>query len=62
MPVFCGFVHEPFALEHAEAVLFVNGDKAEALKFHIVLDKGVRPDDEFRFTGMDALQRRSLFR
>jgi hypothetical protein len=33
-----GFVHELFALEHAEAVLLVNGDEAEAGEKDVIFD------------------------
>src|SRR5208283_3694823 len=56
-----GFVHQALALEDAEAVLFVNGDKSEAVKFDVLLDEGVRADDELGFAGTDALARGAFF-
>src|SRR5208337_4644566 len=41
-----GFVHQALALEDTEAVLLINGDKAEPVEFDVLLDEGVRADDE----------------
>ncbi len=56
-----GFVHQALALEDTEAVLFVDGDKAEAVKFDVFLDEGVCADDELGFAGTDALTRGGFF-
>ena len=50
------FVHETLALQHAEAVLFVDGYETEAGKLHVVFDQGVCADDELGFAGGDALE------
>jgi hypothetical protein len=51
-----GFVHEAFALEDAEAVLLVDGDKAEAGELNLVFDEGVGADDKLGFAGADAFE------
>ncbi len=51
-----GLVHQTLALEDAEAMLFVDGDKTEARELDVILDEGVRADDELRFAGTDALK------
>jgi len=56
-----GFVHEAFALEDAEAVLLVDGDKAEARKLDLVFDERVGADDELSFAGADAFEGGLLF-
>ncbi len=53
-----GFVHETLALQHAEAVLFVDGHEAEACKLHAFFDQGVCADDELGFAGGDAFDGR----
>src|SRR5438309_1144218 len=50
-----GFVHQALALENAEAVLLVNGDKAEARECDVVFDEGVGANDELRFARADAI-------
>ena len=57
-----GLVHEPFALQDPEAVLFVNGHKTEPREFHVVLDERMSADDELRFTGANALEGRGFLR
>src|SRR6266700_3155176 len=57
-----GLVHQPLALEDAEAVLLVNGDKTEAREFDVVFDERVGADDELRFSGMDAIEDRGFLR
>jgi len=39
------------ALRHAEAVLLVDDDEAQALERHGALEQGVRADDEVRLAG-----------
>ena len=51
-----GFVHQAFALKDAEAVLFVDGHETKASEFDVVFDQGVRADDEFGFTGANAVE------
>src|SRR6266478_2574389 len=51
-----GFVHEALALEDAEAVLLVNGDKAEAGEGDVIFDEGVGADDELGFAGTNAVE------
>src|SRR5882724_13349233 len=55
-----GFVHETFALHHAEAMLLVNGDEAETREGDIVFDERMSADDEMGLAGRDTLNRRSL--
>src|SRR4029077_9870784 len=57
----CGFVHQALALEDAEAVLFIDGDEAEARELDIVFDERVRADDESRFAGADAFESGGFF-
>ena len=56
-----GFVHEALALEDAEAVLFVDGNEAEAMELDVVFDQGVGADDELRFAGADTFASGSFF-
>src|ERR1700688_2326703 len=56
VPVNQGFIHETFALQHAKAVLFVDGDEAEAGEFDFVFDESVSADDQFGFTGANAFE------
>src|ERR1700682_1714074 len=56
-----GFVHQAFALENTEAVLFVDGDEAEACELNIAFDEGVRADDELRLAGADAFEGGGFF-
>src|SRR2546430_1299708 len=51
-----GFVHQALALEDAEAVLLVNGDKSEAGEGDVVLDERVGANDELRFARTDAIE------
>jgi len=48
-------------LEDTEAVLLINGDKAEPIEFDGLLDEGVCADDELGFAGTDALARSGFF-
>src|SRR5260370_34835980 len=57
-----GFVHEALALEDAEAVLFVNGDEAEAGEGDVVFDEGVRANHELSVAGADAIEDGGFFR
>src|SRR5882762_3744605 len=57
-----GFIHQPLALEDAEAMLLINGDKTKPREFHVVFDQGVRADDELRFARSNALEGRGLLR
>ena len=57
-----GFVHQPLALQNAEAVLLINGHKAEPREFHIVFDQRVRADDQLRFAGANAFEGRGFSR
>src|SRR6266852_1218033 len=56
-----GFVHQALALQDAEAVLLVDGDKAKAGELDIVLDERVGANDELGFGGTNALQRSGFF-
>src|SRR6266478_642571 len=56
-----GFVHQTLALEDAETVLFIDGDKAEAGKLDVIFDESVRADNELRFAGADALESGGFF-
>ncbi len=57
-----GFVHQALALQHAEAMLLVNGDETEAGEGNVVFDEGVGADDELGFAGADALEDGGFFR
>src|SRR5713226_1019565 len=57
-----GFVHEALALEDAEAMLLVNGDKTETGEGDVVFDEGVSADDELGFASADALEDGRFFR
>jgi len=56
-----GFVHETFALEDAEAVLFVDGDETESRELDLVFDEGVRADDKLGFAGANAFEGGGFF-
>jgi len=51
-----GFIHQALALQDAEAMLFVNGDKSEPCEFHIVFNQRVRADDKLGFAGANAIE------
>jgi len=50
------FIHQPLALQNAEAVLLVNGDEAQAGEFDAVFNQRVRADDKLRFAGANAFE------
>jgi len=51
-----GFIHQSLALHDAEAVLFVDGDEAEARELDVVFDERVGADCELGFAGTDAFE------
>src|SRR5207249_9345653 len=53
-----GFIHQALALQDAEAMLLVNGDKTEAREFHVVFNQRVRADDELCFAGTNTINSR----
>src|ERR1700723_558806 len=57
----CAFFHQALALQHAEAVLFVDDHEAETLEFNSVFDQRVRASDELGFAGADAFERGQFF-
>src|SRR6267142_1218841 len=56
-----GFVHQALALQDAEAMLLVNGDKTEAREFYVVFNQRVRADDELCFAGTNTIKSRRFF-
>ena len=62
VPVDQGFVHQAFALQDAEAVLFVDDDEAEFGERDVVFDQRVGADGELRLAGGDALKHGAFFR
>jgi hypothetical protein len=48
-------------LEDTEAVLFVNGDEAEARELDLVFDERVRADDQLGFAGTNAFESGGFF-
>ena len=48
------FFDQAFALQNAEAVLFVHDDETEFLECYGILDQRVRADDDLRFAAFDA--------
>src|ERR1700724_3532992 len=55
-------VHQALALEHAEAVLLIDGHQTQARELRVIFDERVRADSELRFAGANALERGGLFR
>src|SRR5437773_12461122 len=56
------FIHQPLALQNAEAVLLVNGDEAQAGEFDAVFNQRVRADDKLRFAGANAFEGKGFLR
>ena len=51
----CPFLAQRRALRYAEAVLLVHHDKAQLFKLHVLLNDGVRADDNVDFAVYDPL-------
>ena len=48
-----GLLHQPESLQHAEAVLLVDDNEAEAIEFDFFFDQRVGADDELRLAAID---------
>src|SRR5690349_8603161 len=57
-----GFIHQTLALQNAETVLLVNRHKTKSCELDLFFDQCVCADDELRFSGANALERRLLLR
>src|SRR5277367_4101569 len=62
MAVLGGFIHQALALQHAETMLLVHCDEAEALKLNVVFNERVCADNQMGFAIADSLECRSFLR
>ncbi len=62
MAVRGGLIHQALALQHAEAMLLVDGHETQLRELHVVFDQSVRADRELCFAVADAFEGGCFFR